>query len=156
MWAIKRLPETAKARPVSANGGPVFFRGGEEGIPFNQNSCYYMSRFIKAGGVRVVRLILSGPVLATCRGWSLRSKIFIESFGAKNFFVRFCSRPYQNEFQGILRILSKFYFREFFFIFLESSETYADPTLNENGAKLNFSSKFFVADPETLNENFVK
>ena len=32
----------------------------------------------------------------------------------------------------------------FFFAFLESSETYADPSLNEIRAKLNFSPKFFV------------
>ena len=40
-------------------------------------------------------------------------------------------------------VLSIFFFTELFFIFLESSETHADPGLNEIGAKLNFSSKFF-------------
>ena len=31
-----------------------------------------------------------------------------------------------------------------FFIFLESSETYADPSLSKIGSKFNFSSKYFV------------
>ena len=37
-----------------------------------------------------------------------------------------------------------FFSRIFFIIFLEYSETYADPSLNEIGAKLNFLSSFSV------------
>ena len=39
---------------------------------------------------------------------------------------------------------SRFFFTDFSFHFLESSEPYADLSLNEIGAKLNFSSIFFV------------
>ena len=43
--------------------------------------------------------------------------------------------------------------KDFFFISLESSETYADPRLNEIGAKLNFSS---IKVPEIENGHFLK
>ena len=46
----------------------------------------------------------------------------------------------QNSFQKILIKIIPI----FFFVFIESSETFADPSLNEIGAKLHFSSNLFV------------
>ena len=50
-------------------------------------------------------------------------------------------------------MLSKFHHSDFFVHFLESSETYADPSLNEIGAKLKKKSIFFS---KKLIENCVK
>ena len=53
--------------------------------------------------------------------------------------------------KNLSKTFSTFIFGDFFFIFLESSETYADQSLNEIGTKsfflYNFSSQFYV--PET-------
>ena len=42
------------------------------------------------------------------------------------------------------KLYGLFFHRIYFIVFLESSETCADPSLNEIGAKLNFSSKCFL------------
>ena len=72
----------------------------------------------------------------------------IIKLGAKTFFVQILMIFFSQTFEK-KRIVGKILFfdifsSDFFFNFLESSETYADPSLNEIREIFNFSSTFFV------------
>ena len=63
---------------------------------------------------------------------------FLLRFWFKKMFIRF--RLFLKE-KNYWIFFRKFISSDFFFMFLESSETYADPSLNEIGAKLFFFSR---------------
>ena len=84
------------------------------------------------------------PQTGNCKGSEPPMHIFSTFYNKNIFLIRFCSGLDQYAFKKILRKKKPitFFLANFLFIFLESFETFTDPSLNEVRAKLNSSSKF--------------